>query len=101
MGRGEAKALGQRLTERDGWAHIEAAADESQAKLFLRGRGNLDADAAVDALAGFVDDIRVLRLLDKLSSLGLVSRLSSIISPGVLPQQAGIRFATIAAQTAQ
>ena len=67
------EALGQRLIERHRHAHIEAPADERQAQLLAGLRGDLDADAAVDALARLVDDVRMLRLLDESPPLGLVS----------------------------
>ena len=97
FGRCDAQTLSQRLAERHRNADIESPAYKRQAELLSMRRSNLDADATIDALAGLVDDIRMLRLLDEGSSLGLVTGLFGVICLRVPPQEAAVAFAAIAA----
>ena len=89
-----------RAVEGDGDANVKASADEGQAEFFAFLCGDLDAQAAVDTLAGFVDYLAVVDLLLEETARAFVSTRSGMIFLGVFPELAGIGFSTVAMQTA-
>ena len=57
------ESLSHRIVERYSYPHIEATTYEGQPEFFARAGSDLNAKAAVDALARFVNHLRMLDLL--------------------------------------
>ena len=57
------EGLRHRIVKRHGDANIETPADKSQSEFFALGGGNLNAKAAVYALARLVNRFRMLAML--------------------------------------
>ena len=98
FGRGLFETFGNRTLERYGYPDIKTPADKGQTEFFAGPGGNLNAETAVDTLAGFVNDFRVLGLLNEQTTLAFVSSRLGTVIPGILPEFAAIGLPAITMQ---
>ncbi len=73
MGGGAAKGFVKMPIQRHCHADVEAPADERQAQRFTGSGGNLDAQAAIDALAGLENHVGMMGVLLEFPPLAFVS----------------------------
>ena len=92
------ESLSHRIVKRHSDTNIEAATYEGEPEFFARAGSDLNAKAAVDALAGFVDYLRMLDLLHKWAAVTLVSPRPGALFIRMLPQPAIVYFSAITMQ---
>ena len=100
-GGGKGESVGNGVVKGDFYPDIEAAADEGKSQFFAGGSGNLNAYSTIDAFAGFVDQIGVLKLLFEGAAVVLEAIGLSLIFLGIEAQFTFIGLATITMQTAE
>ena len=95
------ETFGDRAIERDLHANIETTTDKGQSELLTRFSSGLDTETAVDTLAGFVNDFRMLDSLDKRPAFALESTRPGFIFLGVFPELTIVCLPTVAMQTSR
>jgi len=73
FGGGFFEALGYRTVEGDCHSDVETSAYEGESEFFAFSGGDLNAESAVNALAGLVDQVRLLGLPCEETAIALVS----------------------------
>ena len=94
------QSFGDRFAERHADPHTEAATDEGKAQFLTMLFGDLHAEAAGNALAGFVDDLRVRIFPGKFAPLPFEMRGVGVILDGVLAQLTPLERTAITVQAA-
>src|SRR5258706_13711300 len=94
------QALGNRTLKGRRYSDVEAATDESKSERFAGLLGELDTNAAENALAGFVNDFAMLKMLLEGSAVFTKSIGIGAVGGGIFLERTITRRTAIAMQTA-